>query len=144
MTQDRLIFLIGVRRCQVRRCSPGMLGAHSAIVRPAAEPHLIMPIPSHTSATTQRAEGALRPVQRRAASDSSPTCRAAKRTTWTRCAPYTDTMYERMLSTATGKRFFLDKTPRTQLVAPLPREALPRREVHRAQPATAPPFSARG
>ncbi|TMA36949.1 MAG: sulfotransferase, partial [Deltaproteobacteria bacterium] len=31
---------------------------------------------------------------------------------------YTDTMYERMLSTAPGKRFFLDKTPAYALVLP--------------------------
>src|SRR5205823_8631269 len=31
---------------------------------------------------------------------------------------YTDTMYERMLSTVPGKRFFLDKTPAYALVLP--------------------------
>src|SRR3989441_10365910 len=94
-----------------------MLGAHSTIYG-RAEPHLITPI-AHLGyyANVQKApydpfnvEQAVREFVAdlpRGEADYLDALRA-----------YTDTMYERMLSTAPGKRFFLDKTPAYALVLP--------------------------
>src|SRR3989442_9158381 len=116
MTQDRLIFLIGAPRSGTTLLAR-MLGAPSAIYG-RAEPHLITPI-AHLGyyANVQKApydpfnvEQAVREFVAdlpRGEADYLDALRA-----------YTDTMYERMLSTAPGKRFFLDKTPAYALVLP--------------------------
>src|SRR5207245_7668893 len=114
--QDRLIFLIGAPRSGTTLLAR-MLGAHSTIYG-RAEPHLITPI-AHLGyyANVQKApydpfnlEQAVREFVAdlpRGEADYLDALRA-----------YTDTMYERMLSTAPGKRFFLDKTPAYALVLP--------------------------
>src|SRR5213594_4532156 len=94
-----------------------MLGAHSMIYG-RAEPHLITPI-AHLGyyASVQKAPydpvNAAQAIQElvadlpRGEADYLDALRA-----------YTDTLYERMLTTAPGKRFFLDKTPAYALVLP--------------------------
>ena len=113
---DRIIFLIGAPRSGTTLLAR-MLGAHSMIYG-RAEPHLITPI-AHLGyyANVQKApydpfnaEQAIREFVTdlpRGEADYLDALRA-----------YTDTLYERMLSTAPGKRFFLDKTPAYALVLP--------------------------
>jgi hypothetical protein len=114
--QERLIFLIGAPRSGTTMLAR-MLGAHSAIYG-RAEPHLITPI-AHLGyfGNVQRApydhinvEQAIREFVAdlpRGEADYLDALRA-----------YTDTLYGRMLSTAAGKLFFLDKTPAYALVLP--------------------------
>jgi len=94
-----------------------MMGAHSAIYQ-RAEPHLITPI-AHLGfyGSVQKAPydpvNAAQAIQElvadlpRGEEDYLDALRA-----------YTDTLYSRLLATAPGKRFFLDKTPAYALVLP--------------------------
>jgi hypothetical protein len=114
--QDRLIFLIGAPRSGTTLLAR-MLGAHSAIYQ-RAEPHLITPI-AHLGyfGKVQKAPYDPNNVDQaihefvadlpRGEADYLDALRA-----------YTDVMYGRMLGTAPGKRFFLDKTPAYALVLP--------------------------
>ena len=114
--QDRLIFLIGAPRSGTTLLAR-MLGAHSAIHQ-RAEPHLITPI-AHLGyfGKVQKAPYDPNNVDQaihefvadlpRGEADYLDALRA-----------YTDTLYGRMLATAPGKRFFLDKTPAYALVLP--------------------------
>ncbi len=114
--EDRLIFLIGAPRSGTTLLAR-MLGAHSSIAQ-RAEPHLITPI-AHLGyfAKVQKApydpnnvEQAIREFVAdlpRGEEDYLDALRA-----------YTDILYGRMLATAPGKRFFLDKTPAYALVLP--------------------------
>ena len=114
--QERLIFLIGAPRSGTTLLAR-MMGAHSAIHQ-RAEPHLITPIahlgyfgnvqkapydPFNAEQAIHEFVGDLP----RGEADYLDALRA-----------YTDVMYGRMLATAPGKRFFLDKTPAYALVLP--------------------------
>ena len=114
--QDRLIFLIGAPRSGTTLLAR-MLGAHSAVYQ-RAEPHLITPI-AHLGyyGKVQKAPYDPNNVDQaihefvadlpRGEADYLDALRA-----------YSDTLYGRMLATAPGKRFFLDKTPAYALVLP--------------------------
>ncbi len=114
--QDRLIFLIGAPRSGTTLLAR-MLGAHSMIYQ-RAEPHLVTPI-AHLGyfGKVQKApydqnnvEQAIRELVAdlpRGEADYLDALRA-----------YTDTMYERIMTNAPGKRLFLDKTPAYALVLP--------------------------
>ena len=114
--QDRLIFLIGAPRSGTTLLAR-MMGAHSAIYQ-RAEPHLITPI-AHLGfyGSVQKAPydpvNAAQAIQElvadlpRGEEDYLDALRA-----------YTDTLYGRLLATAPGKRFLLDKTPAYALVLP--------------------------
>jgi hypothetical protein len=114
--QERLIFLIGAPRSGTTLLAR-MMGAHSAIYQ-RAEPHLITPI-AHLGyfGKVQKAPYDPNNVDQaihefvadlpRGEADYLDALRA-----------YADTLYERMLATAPGKRFFLDKTPAYALVLP--------------------------
>ena len=113
---DRLIFLIGAPRSGTTLLAR-ILAAHSEI-HGRAEPHLISPL-AHLGyfASVQKApydpinaQQAIREFVAdlpRGEADYLDALRA-----------YTDTMYGRMLATAPGKRFFVDKTPAYALVMP--------------------------
>src|SRR2546425_12453018 len=114
--QERLIFLIGAPRSGTTLLAR-MLGVHSAIYQ-RAEPHLITPIAhlgfygkvQKAPYDPQNAEQAIHEFVAdlpRGEADYLDALRA-----------YTDALYARMLATATGKRFFLDKTPAYALVLP--------------------------
>jgi len=114
--QERLIFLIGAPRSGTTLLAR-MMGAHSAIYQ-RSEPHLITPI-AHLGfyGSVQKAPydpvNAAQAIQElvadlpRGEEDYLDALRA-----------YTDTLYSRLLATAPGKRFFLDKTPAYALVLP--------------------------
>ena len=114
--EDRLIFLIGAPRSGTTLLAR-MLSAHSAIYG-RAEPHLVTPL-AHLGyyGKVQKAPYDPNNVEQaiqefvadlpRGEADYLDALRA-----------YTDAMYERMLATAPGKRFFLDKTPAYALVLP--------------------------
>jgi len=114
--QERLIFLIGAPRSGTTLLAR-MMGAHSAIHQ-RAEPHLITPIAhlgyyakvQKAPYDPQNAEQAIHELVAdlpRGEEDYLDALRA-----------YADTLYGRMLATAPGKRFFLDKTPAYALVLP--------------------------
>ncbi len=114
--QERLIFLIGAPRSGTTLLAR-MMGAHSAIHQ-RAEPHLITPIAhlgyyakvQKAPYDPQNAEQAIRELVAdlpRGEEDYLDALRA-----------YADTLYGRMLASAPGKRFFLDKTPAYALVLP--------------------------
>jgi hypothetical protein len=114
--QDRLVFLIGAPRSGTTLLAR-MMGAHSAIYQ-RAEPHLITPI-AHLGyfGKVQKApydpnnvEQAIREFVADLPGGEGDYLDALR--------AYTDTMYGRMLATAPGKRFFLDKTPAYALVLP--------------------------
>jgi len=114
--QERLIFLIGAPRSGTTLLAR-MMGAHSAIYQ-RSEPHLITPI-AHLGfyGSVQKAPydpvNAAQAIQElvadlpRGEEDYLDALRA-----------YTDTLYSRLLATAPGKRFLLDKTPAYALVLP--------------------------
>jgi hypothetical protein len=114
--EDRLVFLIGAPRSGTTLLAR-MLSAHSQVYG-RAEPHLITPI-AHLGyyGTVQKApydpfnvEQAIREVVAdlpRGEADYLDALRA-----------YTDTLYERIMAKAPGKRLFLDKTPAYALVLP--------------------------
>lgn len=114
--QERLIFLIGAPRSGTTLLAR-MLSAHSQVLG-RAEPHLITPI-AHLGYydTVQKAPYDQNNVAQaikelvadlpRGEADYLDALRA-----------YTDTIYERILATAPGKRYFLDKTPAYALVLP--------------------------
>ena len=122
--EDRLIFLIGAPRSGTTLLAR-ILSAHTLIYG-RAEPHLITPI-AHLGyyGTVQKApydpinaeqaiRGFVADLPRREA-DYLDALRA-----------YTDILYSRMLDTAPGKRFFLDKTPAYALVLPFLTKLYPR------------------
>jgi len=114
--QDRLIFLIGAPRSGTTLLAR-MLSAHSQILG-RAEPHLITPI-AHL--------GYFDTVQK-APYDPNNVAQAIKELVaelpggeadyLDALRAYTDALYGRILSTAPGKRYFLDKTPAYALVLP--------------------------
>jgi len=114
--QDRLIFLIGAPRSGTTLLAR-MMGAHSAIYQ-RAEPHLITPI-AHLGFYGSVQKAPYDPVNAEQAIHElvadlprgEEDCLDALRA-------YTGTLYGRMLATAPGKRFFLDKTPAYALVLP--------------------------
>ncbi len=122
--QERLIFLVGAPRSGTTLLAR-ILSAHSAVYG-RAEPHLITPI-AHLGyyAGVQKAPYDPFNVQQaihefvddlpRGEEDYLDALRA-----------YADTMYGRMLDTAEGKRFFLDKTPAYALVLPFLTKLYPR------------------
>src|SRR5262249_5689095 len=122
--EDRLVFLIGAPRSGTTLLAR-MLGAHSMIYQ-RAEPHLITPIahlgyfgkvqkaPSTRNNVDQAIHEFVADLPRREA-DYLDALRA-----------YTDTMYERIMANAPGKRFFLDKTPAYALVLPFLTHLYPR------------------
>lgn len=114
--QERLIFLVGAPRSGTTLLAR-ILSAHSAVYG-RAEPHLITPI-AHLGyyASVQKAPYDPFNVQQavhefvedlpRGEEDYLDALRA-----------YADILYGRMLDTAGGKQFFLDKTPAYALVLP--------------------------
>jgi hypothetical protein len=114
--QDRLVFLIGAPRSGTTLLAR-MMGAHSAIYQ-RAEPHLITPIAHlgyygkvHKAPyDPQNAEQAIQEFVADLPGGEGDYLDALR--------AYTDTLYERMLATAPGKRLFLDKTPAYALVLP--------------------------
>jgi hypothetical protein len=114
--QDRLIFLIGAPRSGTTLLAR-ILGAHSQIFA-RAEPHLITPIAhlgfygsvqkaSYDPNNVQQAIRELVADLPHGEADYLDALRA-----------YTDSIYGRLLETAPGRRFFLDKTPAYALVLP--------------------------
>ena len=114
--QDRLIFLIGAPRSGTTLLAR-MLGAHSAIYQ-RAEPHLITPI-AHLGyfGKVQKAPYDPNNVDQ-AIHEFVADLPHGEADYLDALRAYTDTMYGRMLETAPGKRFFLDKTPAYALVLP--------------------------
>ena len=114
--QDRLVFLIGAPRSGTTLLVR-MLGAHSAIYG-RAEPHLITPI-AHLGywAKVQKAPYDPQNVEQ-AIHEFVADLPHGEADYLDALRAYTDTLYGRMLSTAPGKRFFLDKTPAYALVLP--------------------------
>jgi len=122
--EDRLVFLIGAPRSGTTLLAR-MLGAHSMIYQ-RAEPHLITPI-AHLGyfGKVQKAPYDPNNVDQaihefvadlpRGEADYLDALRA-----------YTDTMYDRIMANAPGKRFFLDKTPAYALVLPFLTRLYPR------------------
>jgi hypothetical protein len=114
--QDRLIFLIGAPRSGTTLLAR-MLGAHSAIYQ-RAEPHLVTPI-AHLGyfGKVQKAPYDPNNVDQ-AIHEFVADLPHGEADYLDALRAYTDMMYGRMLATAPGKRFFLDKTPAYALVLP--------------------------
>jgi hypothetical protein len=122
--EERLIFLVGAPRSGTTLLAR-MLGAHS-MIHQRAEPHLITPIahlgyfgkvdkaPYDQNNVDQAIHELVADLPRGEA-DYLDALRA-----------YTDTIYERIMATAPGKRFFLDKTPAYALVLPFLTKLYPR------------------
>lgn len=114
--QDRLVFLIGAPRSGTTLLAR-MMGAHSAVYQ-RAEPHLITPLAhlgfygkvQKAPYDPQNAEQAIHEFVTDLPGGEGDYLDALR--------AYTDTLYERMLATAPGKRLFLDKTPAYALVLP--------------------------
>jgi len=114
--QERLIFLIGAPRSGTTLLA-ARVGAHSA-VHQRAEPHSSRR--SRTWATTRRSRRRpLRPAERRAGDPRAGRRPAAGAGGLPgRAARLRRRALRRLLATAPGKRFFLDKTPAYALVLP--------------------------
>jgi Sulfotransferase family len=114
--QDQLIFLIGAPRSGTTLLAR-MLGAHSQIYG-RAEPHLITPI-AHLGywASVQKAPYDPFNVEQ-AIHEFVADLPHGEADYYDALRAYTDSLYGRMLATAPGKRFFLDKTPAYALVLP--------------------------
>jgi Sulfotransferase family len=116
MTQDRLIFLIGAPRSGTTLLAR-MMGAHSMIYQ-RAEPHLITPI-AHLGYFGNVQKAPYDPINvEQAIHEFVADLPRGEADYLDAIRAYTDTLYERMLATAPGKRFFLDKTPAYALVLP--------------------------
>jgi len=122
--EERLVFLIGAPRSGTTLLAR-MLGAHS-MIHQRAEPHLITPIAhlgyfgkvEKAPYDQNNVEQAIREIVAdlpRGEADYLDALRA-----------YTDTVYERLLTAAPGKRLFLDKTPAYALVLPFLTRLYPR------------------
>lgn len=122
--QDRLIFLVGAPRSGTTLLAR-ILGAHSRIFS-RAEPHLITPI-AHLGYYGTVAKAPYDPINvQQAIHDFVSDLPRGEEDYLDALRAYTDTMYERMLSTAPGKDFFLDKTPAYALVLPFLTKLYPR------------------
>jgi hypothetical protein len=122
--EDRLVFLIGAPRSGTTLLAR-MLGAHS-MIHQRAEPHLITPI-AHLGyyASVQKApydplnaEQAIHELVADLPHGEADYLDALR--------AYTDLLYERLMTRAPGKRFFLDKTPAYALVLPFLTRLYPR------------------
>src|SRR5437879_9569341 len=114
--QERLIFLIGAPRSGTTLLAR-MLGAHSAVYQ-RAEPHLITPI-AHLGYYAKVQKAPYDPVSaEQAIHELVADLPRGEEDYLDALRAYTDTLYGRMLATAPGKRFFLDKTPAYALVLP--------------------------
>src|SRR5207253_2197228 len=111
-----LIFLIGAPRSGTTLLAR-MMGTHSAIYQ-RAEPHLITPI-AHLGFYGSVQKAPYDPVNaEQAIHELVADLPRGEEDYLDALRAYTDTLYGRMLATAPGKRFFLDKTPAYALVLP--------------------------
>ena len=114
--QERLIFLIGAPRSGTTLLAR-MMGAHSAIYQ-RSEPHLITPI-AHLGFYGSVQKAPYDPVNaEQAIQELVADLPRGEEDYLDALRAYTDTLYSRLLATAPGKRFFLDKTPAYALVLP--------------------------
>jgi hypothetical protein len=114
--QERLIFLIGAPRSGTTLLAR-MLSAHSQIYG-RAEPHLITPI-AHLGYHGSVQKAPYDPFNVEQAIHEFVADLPRKEDDYLDALrSYTDTMYERIMANAPGKRFFLDKTPAYALVLP--------------------------
>jgi len=114
--QERLIFLIGAPRSGTTLLAR-MMGAHSAIYQ-RSEPHLITPI-AHLGFYGSVQKAPYDPVNAaQAIRELVADLPRGEEDYLDALRAYTDTLYSRLLATAPGKRFFLDKTPAYALVLP--------------------------
>ena len=116
MTQDRLIFLIGAPRSGTTLLAR-MMGAHSLIYG-RGEPHLINAI-AHLGYYARVQKAPYDPVVvEQGVREFVAGLPRGEADYLDALRTYTDTLYERMLATAPGKRLFLDKSPDYALVLP--------------------------
>ncbi len=114
--QERLIFLIGAPRSGTTLLAR-MMGAHSAIYQ-RSEPHLITPI-AHLGFYGSVQKAPYDPVNAaQAIRELVADLPRGEEDYLDALRAYTDTLYSRLLATAPGKRFLLDKTPAYALVLP--------------------------
>ena len=114
--QERLIFLIGAPRSGTTLLAR-MLSAHSMIYG-RAEPHLITPI-AHLGYYDSVQKAPYDPLNvQQAIRELVADLPGGEADYLDALRAYTDTLYEKMLALAPGKRLFLDKTPAYGLVLP--------------------------